>query len=51
MIRVKRKTAKEILAQAFREVAESKNIDKITIQEIAELYENSLPEPLKQYLI
>lgn len=33
---MKRKTAKEILAQAFREVAESKNIDKITIQDIAD---------------
>ena len=33
---MKRKTAKEILAQAFREVAESKNIDKITIQDIVD---------------
>ncbi len=28
---MKRKTAKEILAESFREVAESKPIDKITI--------------------
>ena len=33
---MKRKTAKEILAQAFREVAESKSVDKITIQDIAD---------------
>ena len=33
---MKRKTAKEILAESFREVAESKNIDKITIQDIVD---------------
>ncbi len=31
-----RKTAKEILAEAFREVAQSKSIDKITIQDIVD---------------
>ncbi len=33
---MKRKTAKEILAESFRELAESKNIDKITVQDIAD---------------
>lgn len=33
---MKRKTAKEILAESFRELAGNKNIDKITIREIAE---------------
>ena len=33
---VKRKTAKEILAESFRELAETKKIDRITISEIAE---------------
>ena len=33
---MKRKTAKEILAESFRE--------------LAEVYEKSLPEPLKEYL-
>ena len=33
---MKRKTAKEILAASFRELAESKSIDKITIQEITD---------------
>ena len=33
---MKRKTAKEILAESFREVAENKNIDKITIQDIVD---------------
>lgn len=33
---MKRKTAKEILAESFREVAESKNIDRITIQDIVD---------------
>ena len=33
---MKRKTAKEILAESFRELAELKPIDKITIQEIAD---------------
>ena len=31
---MKRKTTKEILAESFRELAESKSIDKITVQEI-----------------
>ncbi len=31
---MKRKTAKEILAESFRELAKSKSIDKITIQDI-----------------
>ncbi len=31
---VKRKTSKEILAEAFREVAAKKNIDRITVQDI-----------------
>lgn len=31
---MKRKTAKEILAASFRELAETRNIDKITIQDI-----------------
>lgn len=33
---MKRKTAKEILAESFREVAERKNIDKITVRDITE---------------
>lgn len=33
---MKRKTAKEILAESFRELAEKKNIDKITIREIVD---------------
>ena len=33
---LKRKTAKEILAESFREVAEHKNIDKITVRDITE---------------
>ena len=33
---MKRKTAKEILAESFREVAETKPIDKITIQDIVD---------------
>lgn len=33
---MKRKTAKEILAESFRELAESKPIDKITIKDITE---------------
>ena len=31
---MKRKTTKEILAESFRELAQTKNIDKITIQDI-----------------
>ena len=33
---MKRMTAKEILAQSFRELAEKKNIDKITIKDITD---------------
>ena len=33
---MKRKTAKELLAESFRELAETKNIDKITVQDIVE---------------
>ena len=33
---MKRKTTKEILAESFREVAERKNIDKITVRDITE---------------
>lgn len=33
---MKRKTAKEILAESFREVAEKKTIDKITIKDITD---------------
>lgn len=33
---MKRKTSKEILAESFREVAENKPIDKITIKDITE---------------
>ena len=33
---VKRKTAKEILAESFRELAESKTVDAITVREITE---------------
>lgn len=33
---MKRKTAKEILVESFRELAENKNIDKITVREIIE---------------
>lgn len=33
---MKRKTSKEILAESFREVAESKNIDKITVKDITD---------------
>ena len=50
-IDMKRKTAKEILAASFQELAAVKSIDKITIQEIAEVYEQSIPEPLKRYLL
>ena len=33
---MKRKTSKEILAESFREIAESKDIDKITVKDITE---------------
>lgn len=33
---MKRKTTKEILAESFRELAESKSVDKITVQEIVD---------------
>lgn len=33
---MKRKTAKKILAESFRELAENKNIDKITVRDITE---------------
>lgn len=33
---MKRKTTKEILAESFREVAETRPVDKITIQEIVD---------------
>lgn len=33
---MKRKTAKEILAESFRELAQKKSVDKITVQDIAE---------------
>lgn len=33
---MKRKTAKELLAESFRELAEIKNIDKITVQDIVD---------------
>ena len=33
---MKRKTSKEILAESFREIAETKNIDKITVRDITE---------------
>ena len=33
---MKRKTTKEILAESFRELAESRSIDKITVQEIVD---------------
>ena len=33
---MKRKTAKEILAESFRELAEKKKVDKITVRDIAE---------------
>ena len=33
---MKRKTAKELLAESFRELAEQKSVDKITVREIAE---------------
>ena len=33
---MKRKTVKEILAESFREVAETKPIDKITIRDIVD---------------
>ena len=33
---MKRKTAKELLAESFRELAETKNVEKITIQEIVD---------------
>lgn len=33
---MKRKTTKEILAESFREVAERKNIDKITVKDITD---------------
>ena len=31
---MKRKTAKELLAESFRELAEQKSVDKITVREI-----------------
>lgn len=34
-MRVKRKTAKELLAESFRELAQSREIDRITVQDIA----------------
>jgi len=33
---LKRKTAKEVIAESFREVAERKNIDKITVKDITD---------------
>jgi len=33
---MKRKTTKEILAESFRELAQTKSIDKITIQDITD---------------
>ena len=33
---MKRKTAKEILAESFREIAESKNVDRITVRDVTE---------------
>lgn len=33
---MKRKTSKEILAESFREVAERKNVDKITVKDVTE---------------
>ncbi len=33
---MKRKTAKEILSDSFRELAETKNIDKITVKDITD---------------
>ena len=33
---MKRKTTKEILAESFRELAQTKNIDKISIQDITD---------------
>lgn len=33
---MKRKTAKEVIAESFREVAERKNIDKITVKDITD---------------
>ena len=33
---MKRKTAKEVLAESFREIAEKKDIDKITVKDISE---------------
>ncbi len=36
MKRMKRKTTKEILAESFRELAEVKSIDKVTIQDIVD---------------
>jgi len=32
---VKRKTAKELLAESFRELAQERDIDRITVQDIA----------------
>jgi len=33
---MRRKTAKEILAESFRELAESKSVDKITVRDITQ---------------
>lgn len=41
---MKRKTAKEILAESFREVAEKKPIDKITIKDITTIHNLSTKE-------
>ena len=38
---MKRKTTKEILAESFRELAESKSVDKVTVQEIVDNCEYS----------
>lgn len=48
---MKRKTTKEILAESFRELAESKTVDRITVQEIAEIYGSTLPQPLLQLVM
>lgn len=50
---MKRKTSKEILAEAFREVVCEWVLGKydIAVDALAEVFEQSLPEPLKAYLV
>ena len=48
---MKRKTAKEILAESFRELAENKPVDKITVPEITENCGIALTATAAQFVI